>query len=501
MGKEFNINIKINAIDGFSDTFNKVNSAVSGMAKMAKSSGGMSNSMNKASKAGGKFFDLAAPQMLQQTGQQIESIGASLTSLGMKAYESTASLQEARNMLETVGLQGDSLKRVEDAARKVGGEYAMMTSDILSASYDLQSGMSFLNDVDGPEKAGESLGKMAEIAIKTAKGTGASVNTMTNVLATAGNAWGKQFQGNKEQFLAWGETFGDVFSKTIELAQTTGPAMGTYIKKLEGSLNSLGNTTMEQQLAFGGFFQTQGLSASSAATAVKNMAGAWTKTAMPAIKGLGIQTMNSDGSLRSMVDVLRDFEKEFSGMTVLQQEDFLRKAFVDKKSIGAVKMLMQDFQSFDNLQKTLSKNSAGAMQTMADKTTKGAKFAMERNKVAVQNMWETIGQATEESTAGVVNFKTQVVDMVTKFTQANPKIVGALNSVAQVAGTALQSLGGVMKNVGFIQQGISGLGQMRESLGKMWNSMSKGTKIMGGVALGIGAIVGILASTPEGMEC
>lgn len=159
----------------------------------------------------------------------------------------------------------------------------------------------------------------------------------------------------------------DVMAKTVTTANTDMNGLFESMKEGGPVATSVG-ANIETFAALTGELANAGIKGSRAGTTLKNV---FLKLAAPtgkgagALKRLGVQTQDSEGNMRDIVDILGDLGDSLDGLGSAQRAGVLETIF-GKIPIAGVNVLLQSGSERLNEYRKQLENAGGAANTMAD---------------------------------------------------------------------------------------------------------------------------------------
>ena len=244
---------------------------------------------------------------------------------------------------------------VADGIKKAASELKDFTKDIIQTGADFEAAMSNVAAISGADKTGlEQLTAKAEEMGATTKFTARESADAFQYMAMAGwktedmlggiegimslaAASGEDLATTSDivtdALTAFGLTagdsghFADVLAAASSNANTNVAMMGEtfkYVAPVAGALNFSVEDTAEAI----GLMANSGIKASQAGTSLRAILTAMTDTsdkAYFAFQELGIETVNADGSMRSLNEILTDLRSSWQGLAEAEQADYAQR--------------------------------------------------------------------------------------------------------------------------------------------------------------------------------
>lgn len=244
---------------------------------------------------------------------------------------------------------------IADGIKKAGSELKDFTKDVIQTGADFEAAMSNVAAISGADKAElEQLTSKAEKMGATTKFTAKESADAFQYMAMAGwktNDMLNGIEGIMSLAAASGENlattsdivtdaltafnltadksghFADVLAAASSNANTNVAMMGEtfkYVAPIAGTLNFSVEDTAEAI----GIMANNGIKSSQAGTSLRAIFTAMTDTsekAYSAFKELNVETINADGSMRGLNEILSDLRTSWQGLTDAEQADYAQR--------------------------------------------------------------------------------------------------------------------------------------------------------------------------------
>lgn len=308
---------------------------------------------------------------MQNAGQRAIGV-VSDPMIRMRDTERAVGQLQSLDMLDTTAV----VERGRALATELAG---VTTSAFVAAAYDIKSGISSLSD--------QGVAEMTAMATMTAKATKADIGQMTSLFATGYGTFKKNlYEGVSDD--SFGEIFSAGLAQSVKQFKTDGGKMQQAIQSMGSGLAASGVSMADQFTALGMLQQK-----SDAGTAGTTMA-ALERTAAKANEkfakmGIGVQTINSNGQMRALPDLLADMQAAFGTEYTSAVGSQIQEAFGSDEAVRFFKNLWGQQDQF--------RNNAQAVERAMDKGaehTRAMARAMDGNmdaKLSVMTQrWDTV---------------------------------------------------------------------------------------------------------------
>ena len=270
-------------------------------------------------------------------GDAVGRFGRGALSMVGRPLERMRAVERSAGEVATLGVSRQGIGLLKRRARRMAREVSGVgTAEFLSASYDLQSGISGLSE--------QGLAAMTAQAMLTARATKSEVGDMTDLFATAYGV----FKGSLHEDLSdreFGGMFASMLAKSVQQFKTTGPKMQQAVESMGDGLAASG-VKLSEQLAALGLLQ-QKMQAGVAGTTLQGIertaAQAHEKFAK---KGIDFKVLDERGNLRSLPDLLEDAQRAFGEQYTTQAGFQIQQAFGSEEAIKFFKALWGQQDAF-----------------------------------------------------------------------------------------------------------------------------------------------------------
>ena len=291
--------------------------------------------------------------------------------------------------------------------------------------------------------------------------------------------------------------FSDVLAQASSNANTNVSMMGSTFQKVAPVAGALGYSVEDMSLGIG-LMANASIKAEVAGTSLKtalaNMAKP-TDAQAAAMEKYGISLTNTDGSMKSFGDVVKNLRSSLGGLSEAEQVAAATTIFGKESFAGMLAIVNASEADFNKLTDAVY-NCDGAAKQMAETKLDNLNGSITLAQSAFDALQVELGELLLPTlTQGVKKF-TDILNVVTKFVRENPE---AVKTIAKVV-TALIGLkaGGLVAKLGFLEVkgGILSIQKaftMMKGLGitKYLSSMGGG---FGGILTKILPIVGAIAA-------
>ncbi len=397
---------------------------------------------------------------MQKAGEKISKIGSGLTkvvslplaAMGGASVKAAATFEDA--MLKVQSLSGATQEEYEQlcaAAKEYGATTAWTAKDVADAM-----GYMALAGFDTKEILASISGMLS-----LASASGEDLATVTDILTDSMTAFGDE-AGDASRYA-------DVLATTQAKTNTTVGQLGEafkYVAPLAGSYEY----QLEDITAALGMMANAGVKGSMSGTALASIItrlGTNTSGARDAIEALGVQFYNSDGTARSLSDVLKELCDATANMDTEQKAALASTVAGTEAQKGLLAILNQGSAAYEELEGKL-KSCNGTASDMAQNMESGLGGSLRSLKSALEGLLITVGEK-------LAPYIEKAAQKIREFTQWFQNLdAGTQNTIVKM-GMLVTAIGPVLSIVGKIISVGSKL------VGGIKTVVSVGSKLAGGV--------------------
>ncbi len=285
--------------------------------QVTKPLAGINAQIDKVSKAG-------------RQGWSNMAMGATTLAAGGMAIQTALGpaieMDRALGEVASLGVQQDVLGALGREALSLSVKYGESASEIVRASYDIQSAIAGLS--------GDELPAFTRVGTVLAKATKADTATITNYMGTMYGIFEKQAEqmGKAD----WAEALAGKTALTANLFKTDGKGMADAFGAIGASATAAGISWDEQFAVLGQLQAT--MSGGEAGTKFKSfLAGVG-----GAQKELGMQFTDAAGNMLPVLTILDKLKLRYGETLSVAEGDELKKAFGSDEAVAMVKLLMNN---------------------------------------------------------------------------------------------------------------------------------------------------------------
>lgn len=240
----------------------------------------------------------------------------------------------------------------------------------------------------------------------------------------------------------------DVMVQTFTTANTDIPMLGDTMKYIAPVARAAG-MSLEESAAMAGLLGNAGIQASMAGTTLRSMLqrlAAPGGAAATMLEELGISVADSDGNMRSMVDLLADVGNAIDDLGTQEQLQIISTIFGQRAAAGAAEMLAQGTSVAEYVE--LVTNSAGRAAQVAADMADNYRGAQVEFASAVEGLQITLGYLLLPTLTEVARVAADVVQALMGWAEANPGLAEIALKVALIGAGALMVIAPILSIIG-----------------------------------------------------
>lgn len=424
--------------------------------------------------------------MATTIGENLSGIGSALTSAGSTLTKSLTvpltgfgavglkvAMDFEKGMSEVKaisGATGEEFDALKDKAIDLGattafsaGEVSSAMTEMAKAGWGTQQILDGMGGVlDAAAASGEELASVATIVADAITGFGMAASDSTRVADLLTQAANSGTIGITDL----GETF-------------------KYIAPIAGAMG----LSIEDVTTAVAAMSMAGIKGSSAGTALRTMLTNLVNPAgqaVKAIEALGISATNSDGSMKSLDDIVSMLRKSFDGLTESEKSRYAAMLAGQEGMSGLLSLLNLTEEEYNAIAKSMD-DAGGVAQETATIMQDNLRSKVEQLGGSLESLAIKLGNLVIPYVQQFVTWLTQLVDKFTNLDEETQKSILKFAAIAAVAGPVVLVLGKI----------TSGVGVLFTAFGKLsagFQAVSAGGTAGAGILTKLGgAIAGITA--------
>ena len=418
---------------------------------------------------------------IEGVGQKLMPVTAAVGGLGVAAVKVASDFDSAMSQVAAVsGATGKDLEALRDKAREMGSKTKFSASEAAEAmNYMAMAGW----------KTGDMLSGIDGI-MNLAAASGEDLATTSDIVTDALTALGLSAEDSGH--------FADILAAASSNANTNVSMMGETFKYCAPVAGALGFSAEDTAEAIG-LMANAGIKSSQAGTAMRSMMTNLTgevKFTGAAFGELTVQTTNTDGSMRSLGDILADCRAAFAQMSE-SEKAANAEALVGKNAMSGFLAVMNAAPGDIEKLNSAINNCDGTAEKMAATMQDNLAGQLTILKSQLEELAISIGEILMPYIRQIVGWIQGLVDWLNSLDEGTKKIIvtvalvaAALGPVLIVIGKVVGAVGTIMTVVPQIASAISGV--IAFVSGTVIPAISAVVAAIGWVPLAIAAVVAIL---------
>nr|DAX65521.1 MAG TPA: minor tail protein [Caudoviricetes sp.] len=424
------------------------------------------NSMQSISKLGEGFQEVGGK--ITAAGQALMPLSLAAAGVGAAAVKITADFDEAMSKVSAIsGATGEDFDKLRAKAREMGAETKFSATESAQAfTYMAMAGWDtekMLNGISG--------------VMSLAAADGLDLATTSDIVTDAMTAFGLKAEQSGH--------FADVLAKASSSANTNVAMLGESFKYVAPLAGGLGYSVEDTSVALG-LMANAGIKGSQAGTSLKTALQNLTKPVgqvRTVMDKYNISIANSDGSMKSLSEVMDMLRTNLGGLSEAQQAAAATTLFGKTAMAGMLTIINASEEDYSKLTEAIA-NADGTAKKMADTMQQNLNGQLTILKSGLEEAAISIGDALMPLIKGLV---AAVQGWVTWFNSLN----GATKSTIAIIGVLVAALGPLLVVIGTL---ITSVGTIMTAIPTMTAAFAAFSAAGGPVMLAVAAVGLLIAA-------
>ena len=388
---------------------------------------------NSASSMGDKVTALGSA-MTKAGSTMTKSVTLPLVGLGTAAVATTTKFESAMSKVSAIsGATGDDLAALTDKAKEMGAKTKFSASESAEAfQYMAMAGWKTEDMLDGIDGI-----------MNLAAADGLDLATTSDIVTDALTAFGLSASDSAH--------FADVLAKASSSANTNVSMLGESFKYVAPVAGSLGYSAEDTAIALG-LMANAGIKGSQSGTALR---GALTRLIKPTddaaalMEEYGLSLTNSDGSMKSLGEVMSMLRSNLGDLTEAEQAQIAATLFGQEAMSGMLSIINASDKDFQNLTDQIY-GADGAAKQMADTMLDNLSGQLILLKSSLEGAAIAFGELLLPLIKKITSAIQGLVDWVNNLSDRQKAIIVTIAGVLAVVGPILIIGGKIVKLVGSV---------------------------------------------------
>lgn len=378
----------------------------------------------------------------QKLVSSVSKIGSSLTKtltlpivgIGTAATSVAATFEQSMSKVEAIsGATGEEMKALTDKAIEMGAKTKFSAKESADAfTYMAMAGW------DAEQMISGISGIMS-----LAAADGLDLATTSDIVTDALTAFGLQASDSAH--------FADVLAQASSSANTNVSLLGESFKYIGPVAGSLGMSVEDVSLALG-LMANSGIKGSQAGTALRasltNLVKP-TEAMKDTMEELGIEVTNSDGSMKSLKEIMNILRSSFSTLTEAEQANAAATIFGKEAMSGMLAIINSSESDYNNLADAIG-NASGRADEMAETMMDNLSGAIEELKGAVESLMIKLGTALTPVIRNIAELITKVVEKLNTLSDEEIQQIIKIAALVAAIGPVVSIIGKVISIIGTV---------------------------------------------------
>ena len=420
----------------------------------------------------------AAGEKMKELGGKMESAGKTLTThvtlpLAAVGAAGVASFSEVDKTMQltnkTMGNTEEQAQLLNKAMKDAAANSTFGMKDAATAT------LNFARAGLDAEQAAAALAP----AMNLAAGEGGNLDTVSGGLVATINGFHGSFQEAGH--------YADVFAAACNNSALDVDSLSHAMSVAAPIFSSAGYSVNDAAL-YMGVMANNGIDADKAANSLKT---GLARLVSPAKEGaemmdkLGISVTNSDGTMKSSIQIQKELHDAFGKLSESEQIAAASAIFGKNQMAPWLALINTAPEDVDKLNTSLE-NCAGTTDEMAEAMMSGFGGSLEKLKSSLDVLVTSIGEALAPTILKVANFIQNLVDKFNALTPAQQQVIVKIGLVVAAIGPLLVIVGKLLTSIGTIMTWAPKIVSGVQSV------IGIGSKLMGGLQ----ALWGVILANP-----
>lgn len=430
--------------------------------------------------------------------QSIQSIGRNMTqyitvpvvgAFTMSAKSAMDFEYQLQDIRKEVEAQSGSLKETDKIMKE-------MSSDVLKWSKQYGVGTKEINEglfslISNGYSARVALGMMPEL-LKTMTANGDKAGKTIELTSSLMEQFGLN-TGSTNSQIRFGNSLMNQMTEITHKTALNLDDLGTISANAGAALHGMHINTADF-LTVAGKLRSAGIDASSVGTGLSSMLtriATGTGAAAADLKKYNIAVYDSHHNMRSMLDIVGDMKKAYSGMNDEERQKFLYDVMGQENMKVGSTLMNAHISDYRKLSKEVS-NSNGVVDKYNKTMRSTSEFSVQEFKSSLNSLSISLGQKLLPTLTPVIKGLTSMVNRFAKLPSPVKNSILVLTGLAAILGPMAIGIAALITSVGKIRTVMNGL-NIAKKIKDIANSFKLLT-ILNPTTLGIGAVIALGAA-------
>lgn len=427
--------------------------------------------------------------------QSMQSIGRNMTqyitvpvvgAFTMSAKSAMDFEYQLQDIRKEVEAQSGSLKETDKIMKE-------MSSDVLKWSKQYGVGTKEINEglftlISNGYSARVALGMMPEL-LKTMTANGDKTGKTIELTSSLMEQFGLNTGSTNSQIRSGNSLMNQMTEITHKTALNLDD-LGTISANAGAALHGMHINTADF-LTVAGKLRSAGIDASSVGTGLSSMLtriATGTGAAAADLKKYNIAVYDSHHNMRSMLDIVGDMKKAYSGMNDEERQKFLYDVMGQENMKVGSTLMNAHISDYRKLSKEVS-NSNGVVDKYNKTMRNTSEFSVQEFKSSLNSLSISLGQKLLPTLTPVIKGLTSMVNRFAKLPSPVKNSILVLTGLAAILGPMTIGIAALITSIGKIRNAMTGL-SIAKKVKDLANSFKLLT-ILNPTTLGIGAIIAL----------
>lgn len=363
-------------------------------------------------------------------GGGMAAAGAGMLAFSKSMINASREAGVLQSNLKSLGISESSINKIDTAAIDLSGSMGIAREDVLSAAYDIKSGIETIDD--------DSIGAFAASVTNAAIATKGSTPEMANLFVTLYNQNKKLYAGLSDQ--NFGKLISNNVAQATQLYKIEASSLSQAIESTKASAASAGYDIAEQFNVLGMLTTTLG-KGGDAGTSFK----AFTSKAYQASSKLGMSFVDINGKLLPVTDIMEKLQRKYGETLDGIEKDELTKAFGSDEAVAMIDAIWDKTGKLnENIQAMRNAEGTEFVDKMAAANLDNIDTSIKSATYSWQNLKSVFGGGMSSSIKPFVDLLGTGLSKLAGWGAEHPKIMKFVGGFVAIGGVVTTLVGTII---------------------------------------------------------
>lgn len=431
------------------------------------------------------ILNSVADKMAAIGGTMTKSITVPIAGIGAAVIKSGTDFESGMSEVQAIsGATGADLEKLTGKAKEMGAKTKYSASESAEAfKYMAMAGW----------KTGDMLNGIEGI-MNLAAASGEDLATTSDIVTDALTAFGLQASDSGH--------FADVLAAASSNANTDVAMLGESFKYVAPVAGALGYSVEDTSVALG-LMANSGIKASQAGTSLRSILTRMVKptdSSAQAMDALGLSVTRSDGTMKSLDEIMGDLRQSFSGLTEAEKAEMAALLGGQEAMSGLLAIVNSSDKDFNKLKESIygatdETTGYSAAAEMAATKMDNLQGDVQLFKSALEGLGLSIYEIITPALRSIVQGATEIVNWLNGLDDGTKKIIVTIAGIAAAIGPLLIAVAKVIKFCTSVGSAVKTIISVIKGVPAVVGALSSAFSGIGAIASSVGGAIASIGST------